>query len=539
MKLHRTLVSAAASATAILLLASCAGNGGSPADDSAGDDTFVFLSDVEPVCFDTGSYKNLSNYNVARQFLDPLVWQTPDGEYVPGLAESWESSDDGTVWTFSIRDDVTFHDGTTLDAEDVEASIARFLEEGSTLSAPSWYGSSKVVDENTWELTLNAPRANILQQLSNPDYPILSSESIEEFTDAERCTDPATLVGTGPFVVTEYVKGTSVTLERNEDYNWGPSFVEHTGPAALSTVEIRFVPEIQARVGALTSGQADAASAIPPLNADEIENTDGFTLSSAPATGAPFSAPLNTTSGPTQDRNVRLALQYAVDLDTIIESVYRGRYDRAWTPLSPTTAPLGSYNEELEGVITYDPAKAEELLAEAGYTEKNADGIYVKDGEPLTLRWLIDSGDIRDQRDVLIEAIQAAASEAGIDIQIEKLDSAAYYARIDEGDYEVAAESWGQSDAYILGVLVGPFINYSKYEDDDLTAKVLQAWESQDDAERIALYREIQQTVADEGLIWPLYVQNFIVAAADGVEGIIFDPVGYPTSFYGVTTASQ
>lgn len=530
MNRHSKLAAAAAAAaTTAVLLSGCATAAGQEEGD-----TFVFLSDLEPVCFDTAGYKNLANYNVARQILDPLVWQAPDGTFSPALAESWESSDDGLTWTFTLRDDVTFHDGNPLTADDVEASVQRFFVEGNTLNAPSWYESSKVVDENTWELTTPQAYANILQQLSNPDFPILSAESIEEYTDGDRCADPTTIVGTGPFIPTEYEKGSTLTLERNEDYAWGPEFAENTGPAYFETLEIRFVPEAQARVGALLSGQADAASAVPPLNADEIENADGFELLNAPATGVPFTAPLNTTSGPTADVRVREALQRSVDLDEIVDSIYAGRYDRAWTALAPTTPPLGSYNEELEGQLTYDPEAAAALLAEAGYTEKNEDGILVKDGEPLVLRWIVDSGDIRDQRDVLIEAIQAGAREVGFDIQIEQLDTAAYLARIEENTYEALAESWGQSDAFILGVIVGPIVNYSKYENDALNAAVFEAWASPDEERRVELHQEIQQIVADDAVVWPLYVQNFIVATGDDISGLTFDPVGYPTSFYDV-----
>lgn len=531
MKRHSKFASAALAAVGVsALLAGCATGSGSDAEG----DTFVFLSDLEPVCFDTAGYKNLSNYNVARQFLDPLVWQAPDGTYTAGLAESWEPSEDGLTWTFTLRDDVTFHDGNPLTAADVEASIQRFFVEGNTLSGPNWYDSSEIVDDQTWALTLTSPQANILQQLSNPDYPILSAASIEEFSDGDRCADPTTIIGTGPFIPTEYEKGSSLILERNDDYAWGPDFAGNDGAAKFETLEIRFVPEVQARVGALLSGQADAASAIPPLNADEIESAGGFALETAPATGVPFVAPLNTTSGPTQDILVREGIQKAVDVETIVDSLYKGRYDRAWTPLAPTTAPLGSYNEELEGVNAFDPEAAAALFAEAGYTEKNSDGILVKDGEPLTIRWIIDSGDIRDQRDVLIESIQAGAREQGIDIQIEQLDTNAYYARIEEGDFEIAAESFGQSDAYILGILIGPFINYSKWEDEALTAEIFTAWGSSDESERISIYRDLQQYNVDNSLVWPLYIQDFIVAAADDITGITFDPVGYPTSFYAV-----
>jgi len=526
---------------AALLLASCASGGAATTPDTSS--RFVYLSDLEPTCFDTAAYKNLANYNVIRQIIDPLVRQDNEGKFYPGLATEWESNDDGTVWTFTLRDDVTFHDGEELRAGAVQASFARFVAEGSTLSAPRWYASSQAIDESTWELALTQPTANILQQLSNPDYPILSLASLEEFDDGDRCADPLALVGTGPFVPVEYDQGAKLILERNDDYEWGPQFAEHTGPAYLSEVEIQFVPEAQVRIGSLTSGSADAIASLPPLNADAVEEA-GFVLAGAPATGVPFVAPLNTTDGPTADIRVREALRSAVDWDAVVDTVYKGRYDRAWTPLAPTTAPAGSYDTEIEGSFEFDPDAAASLLAEAGYTQKDDEGYLTKDGQRLTLRWISDASDIRDQRDVVAEAVQAQAREAGIEITIEQLDTSAYLERVESSDYEIVAESWGQSDAAVFGSATNPKglapngINYSRYADDDLAAWVPEAASSADPERRVELYRQIQQRVNEQVSIIPIYIQSFLVASKDSVEGITFDPVGYPTAFYDVQFAN-
>jgi peptide/nickel transport system substrate-binding protein len=530
----------AAVVPAALLLAACASPAPASQSTAAASDRFVYLSDLEPTCFDTAAYKNLANYNVIRQIVDPLVRQDANGDFYPGLASDWESSADGTVWTFTLRDDVTFHDGEKLTADAVQGSFARFVAEGSTLSAPRWYKSSRAIDELTWELTLNQPTANILQQLSNPDYPVLSLASLTEYDDGDRCADPLALVGTGPFIPVEYDQGAKLVLERNEDYEWGPEFADHSGPAHLAEVEIQFVPEAQVRIGALTSGAADAIASLPPLNADEVEKA-GFVLASAPATGVPFVAPLNTTDGPTADIRVREALRAAVDWDAVVETVYKGRYDRAWTPLAPTTAPAGAYNDDIEGSFEFDTAAAADLLAEAGYTDTDDEGYVTKDGRRLTLRWISDASDIRDQRDVVAEAVQAQAREAGIDITIEQLDTAAYLDRVAASDYEIVAESWGQSDAAVFGSATNPKglapngINYSRYGDADVAAWVPEAATSSDPERRAELYRLIQERVNEQVSIIPIYIQSFLVAAKDSVEGIAFDPVGYPTSFYDVT----
>lgn len=531
----------AAALPAVLLLTSCAGApaGGSTTSEPS---RFVYLSDLEPVCFDTGAYKNLANYTVIRQIIDPLVRQDAEGAFSPGLATAWESSEDGTVWTFTLRDDVTFHDGEELTADAVQASFARFVAEGSTLSAPRWYGSSRAIDPLTWELTLTGPTANILQQLSNPDYPVLSLGSLEKYDDGDRCADPRALVGTGPFIPAEYDQGAKLVLERNEDYEWGPEFAAHTGPALLREVEIQFVPEAQVRIGSLTSGAADAIASLPPLNADAVESA-GFVLASAPAAGVPFVAPLNTTDGPTSDVRVREALRAAIDWDGLVDTVYKGRYDRAWTPLAPSTAPAGAYAEDVEGSFDFDQTRAAKLLAEAGYTAKDAEGYLTKDGQRLVLRWVSDASDIRDQRDIVAEAVQAQAREAGIQITIEQLDTTAYLDRVAASDYEIVAESWGQSDAAVFGSATNPKgiapngINYSRYGDEEIAAWNAEASSSSDPERRAELYRLIQHRVNEQVSIIPIYIQSFLVASKDTVNGIAFDPVGYPTAFYDVQVA--
>ncbi len=140
--------------------------------------------------------------------------------------------------------------------------------------------------------------------------------------------------------------------------------------------------------------------------------------------------------------------------------------------------------------------------------------------------------------------MQAQAREAGIEITIEQLDTSAYLERVESSDYEIVAESWGQSDAAVFGSATNPKglapngINYSRYADDDLAAWVPEAASSADPERRVELYRQIQQRVNEQVSIIPIYIQSFLVASKDSVEGITFDPVGYPTAFYDVQFAN-
>lgn len=540
--MSRRHVIAATAAIAALTLSACGsssdGAAEAPADGTTTSEnrTFVYVSDIEPTSYDTGSFRNLSNYNIAAQILDPLVAQAPDGSYHPALAASWTTSDDLLTWTFTLRDDVVFHDGEPLTAQAVDVSVLRAIE----LRPVAWYESSRAVDELTWELTLTQPYAPLLQNLSNPNLPILSLASQEEYTDADRATDPRTIVGTGPFVVTEITPGSGLTLTRNEDYNWAPDFREHQGPAYLETVEVRFIPESQSRVGTLSSGQADAAAAIPPADLDSVLEGDGFAYASAPTAGIPFTAVLNTAATPTADERVRKALQQGIDVQTIVDTVYSGRYARAWTALTPVTAPSGSYNAELEDSYAYDPAEAARLLDEAGWTGLDSDGYRTQDGERLSLDWIVDTSDIRDQRDVVIEAFQAEARTLGIEITIENLDSSTYGDRGGAGEYSIVAESWSQSDAWVYALQLDPSavppngLNYSRTTSEELGGLVQQAVSSGDDEERASIYRDLQEVQVEQAHNIPIYIQDFIVATTDAVEGISFNPTGWPDAFYDV-----
>ena len=537
-------------------LAGCAGGG--PASDPTSDaavsgpvtgGTLTYLSGPEPPVWDSQKLPGLGLLSINSIIFDTIVTQEPDGSYGPGLAESWEISDDGLTYTLHLRDDVVFHDGEPFDAAALQTVLERTLNPENAL--PPLNGipiaGFEQPDEHTLVITLERPSATVIHSFSTPHIPVYSPKVLAEHTAAELAANPLLSVGTGPFKVTGYTKGSSITLERNDDYAWAPAYIAHDGPAYLDRVEISFVPEPQARVGALASGQADAIDSVPPLNAPELI-ASGATILEAVNSGLPYTLSINDTSFPTDDILVREALRAAIPLDDILASIYGGYYDKAWTVVTPITPPAGSYASDIEGTWDYDPELAAELLDEAGWTETDAEGYRVKDGQRLTLQWYDDNVYIlQDQRQQLGEAIATSVKESGIEIVRTPFDTAAYTEELGKGVHNLAPSSRGYADVGTPSIVFagihragGPAaqINYGLTQDPDIDAWYAEITVSGDPERRAELGRLIQERVHDEVYAIPLYVPKKLVGVK-GVEGWTFDAVGYTDSFYGVWLTGQ
>lgn len=325
----------------VCLTAAACTSGGSTSSGSAGGGTptaggdLRFATSVEPECLDPEVGARDVDALIDRNIFDSLVEQTANGGFKPWLAKSWTISPDRLTYTFTLRTGVVFHDGTWLDAAAVKATLdhavdpkARSYYAASLISA---YSGATVVNPTTVAVRLSRPSRPFLQALSTPYLGIQSPKSIrDDFKNL--CQKP---VGTGPFVFAGWSKGSSVKLSRNPKYAWGPSTAAHTGVARLDSLTFSFVAESSVRLGALTSGQADVISEVPPHNVALVRKVDQ--LLTAPEPGAVYTLLLNTKYGPLTDERVRKAFQRSVNLDKLVDSVYAGQYKRAWSVLSPAT----------------------------------------------------------------------------------------------------------------------------------------------------------------------------------------------------------
>lgn len=474
-----------------------------------------------------------------RNSFETLLSRTADGGYVPWLASAYKVSEDGLTYTYTIREGVKFTDGEALDARAVAINFEK-------IQVPA-YGRShatgpaaniadvRAVDDRTVELRLKRVYAPFLDFASGLE--ILSPRA---FDSAQLESGGPEIAGTGPFILKEYVKGQHLHYVRNENYNSAPANAANQGPAYLDEVTYRFLPESSVRTGALTSGQLDLIEGISGNDASIFTDDKAYTYQHALNTGTPYSLFLNVEHGPTQHVEVRKALIAAVDIDSILRSVYRGHRTRAWGITSPIDTQF--YDASIENAYRFDPAEANRILDAAGWKERDAQGFRTRNGERLTIEVIQAQATVRDQRDVLLQAIQAQAKQnAAIDLAIVYVDAGTYTERRNTGKFGSIANSNTPTDAidieyHYLPLDEGGSINYSRASDPELKQWLVEASSTLDEKKRFQLYSRLQHfAIVEKAFAFPLYEPEDQVAASAHVKGISFRPFKQlPESAHGI-----
>ncbi|MEU6729860.1 ABC transporter substrate-binding protein [Nonomuraea wenchangensis] len=518
-------------------LAACGADAPAQPGRSAGT-SLTWAVETEPITFNPHQWiQNKARLLVFNQF-DALVARQADGTFTPWLATAWKISDDHLAYTFDLREDVTFHDGERFGAETVKANLDKLLEPGynpdiATIQLRS-FERAEVVSPYRVKLVLKRPDGLFLDFLSSPYGAQISRKSLKEAKNLK--AGGVDVAGTGPFILDRYVQGQEVHYRRNPAYKWPPRGAAHQGPALLSEITYRFLPEAAVRVGALTSGQVDVIEGVPATDIDAITKDPGLTLTTGLNSGTAFTYYFNTSRPPFDDKRVRQAFREAVDLDAVLRSVYRGQAKRAWSVVS-SASPF--YDASLENSSSSDAAEAAALLDQAGWS-RDADGYRSKDGRRLTVRVVASTAFVRDRRDILAQAIQAQVKQrAGIDLQVQILDQGAAQQAWKANEYEIFWNSRGDSDAGAALNLIlssGAAVNFAHIDDPRIDGWLKQAAASSDQAERKDLYARIQRAVDEEAIVFPLYVPADQIAARKSVKGLGFDPAsGTPAGAYAVS----
>lgn len=466
---------------------------------------------------------------VLRNAYECLLARSPDGGYVPWLAKDYAVSEDGRTYTFNLRDDVSFSDGEKFDAAAVVTNFLKLKEPiySGSISAGHVSHISEAVarDAHTVVLTLKDVYAPFLDGATSIE--IISPKS---FSSPHLKAGGPEIAGTGPFILDRYVKGQEIRFVRNAVYNWAPGNAGHQGPAYLDEVIYRFLPESAVRTGALSSGQVHVIEGISGNDAALFRDNPDFTYQSALNTGTPYTLYLNVTNAPTSDVKIRKAFLAAIDVERIIQSVYRGERKRAWGVLTP--ADTDFYDKSIEGRYGFDIDLANRLLDEAGWTSRDGDGFRTKDGKRLTIEIVQSQATLRDQRDVLLEAVQAQARQnAGIDIVLRYVDAGTYSNRQSDGQYGIIPNSTTTQENgltlyfHYLPRAKGGSINYSRTEAADISAWLAEAASTLDAKRRFEIYSKLQHfALLDQALGLPLYVPDDQIAATVAVQGAGFRP---------------
>lgn len=362
-------------------------------------DTLIYLHSIEPKSlFQWWTQATYPKRNV----LDSLVYLDQDNKLHPWLATSWKQN--GTVWTFKLRDDVIFTDGTKLDAATVAKNFAFWLKL-STSVPDSFFKEAKVIDAHTVEFHTTVPQPYLADMLSSALFGINSSPSLER--DLKEIGEKP--IGSGPFTLKEWKRGEEIVFERNDAYRWGPQG-SHGGPAYLKTVRWKFVPDSNARWLALEKGEADLIYEPPSVKWKEAQSK--YLTSQRLAPGRNQALSLNVEAGPFTDKRIRQAFAYASNRQQIVESVFRGA-----VPYEGNGAYSKTTQEylNLDNAYPHDLAKAVKLLKEAGYDKLNSEGYRINsDGKVLEIVLPLFPTVVNAEGLIAAQALQAEVKKAGI-----------------------------------------------------------------------------------------------------------------------------
>ena len=536
--MNRTLPSLVAAASVILLIAGCS----TPAAENSGPvsgGTLVYASgDGEPTCLDPHVGGNYPQALVATQYLESLVSKNSDGEIIPWLASSWTESDDQLSWEFTLRDGVTFTDGTPLTAEAVAANVTH-LQDPETGSSTGYVALQKVtgvevVDELTARVTLSEPDSALLDSFSQTWLAIESPTALAR-TAEENCESP---VGTGPFFVAKWDRQQSITLERNEEYTSPPADAAHDGVAYLDAIEWRFLPDSASRYAALQAGTVDLIDNVQPDTIVAAEGVDAIEELNAPRPGASNRIELNSSKPPFDDIRVREAFVRAANVDDAITSLFFDTAERSYSPLSSVEKVAFSKPE----LFDYDQDAAATLLDAAGWTETDAEGYRVKNGERLEVSFPVSTNQSIPAEQSLFEQLQATAKEAGFKVNLEPLDLSSWYGVLGENEYDLVSAPYTKVGPDVLRILFdsngtipapsGYFANHSQVKDPALDELLRTAARSADADERADLYAEAQEIVLDGYYVLPLYDQQNHFLLRSDVKGVRAMPtVSTPTLY--------
>ncbi len=456
---------------------------------------------------------------------DTLVFRDPDtGEFVPGLADSWKISPDGLTYTFELRDDVHFHDGTPFNANAVRANIDYIVDpQNHSQKAVSMLGplvEVVVLSEYRVSFQLSEPFAPLLDSLSQVYLGIASPSALEEWGPAEYQFHQ---IGTGPYRFIEYIPNDHILLERNPDYAWGPS-IYHRQNAAIHQIEFRFYEFEATRSLALESGQIDIIGEVPFREAERLSDDSRFSLFPTPIPGQPMQFYFNTRVSPTDDPLVREALILAVDRERIVDTIFGATSPTASGPLSDVL-----FGPLLPNRLTaYDPNRAGALLDQAGWVDLDGDGIREKGGSKLALVLVTPTWGSNPQAAQLIDV-----SWEMLGASVEVISAPAFGPLKEQqsnGEYNAIGLNFFGTDADLLrpSYSSSGLYNWSGIQDPDLDQLLnMAASEVHDPSLRASFYQSAIDRMERAFVVLPMRDYVDLVVARSDLIGLRFSLQGW------------
>lgn len=466
---------------------------------------------------------------------DYLIEILPDGTLAPSLATSWEISADGTVFTFSLRDDVTFEDGTSFDAEDVVYTFERLVTAGSSIIGllgvdadgnPTW--TVDAANSTTAVFTLDQPNADFLFGVASRFAMILSSETQDVNTIASGSDPYINFNGTGAFVLVDYAADERAVFEANTNY-WG-------GTPGLDGIELIFFDDDQSQLDAFRSGILDFIIKVPDDLLAALNRVEGASVVTRPTNTHPVIRLRADDGSIGEDVRLRQAFKFATDRELINLDVLDGAGSVGNNdPIGPTYGALYNLQDNQE----YNPARARELIAEV-LADGTGNGYVVEvDGEarvevPFYVGDTFEYG-------LVAEFLQQQWEEANIFVDLNVVPENVYYAEGDNNwiNTQLGMTAWGTrptpQEYLSVAYTTGAAFNESAWSDPELDALANEASQVADVDARAAIYDEISEIFLERGPILIPYFRPVVGAFREGVTGLDMHSFPGRTDFRGVT----
>lgn len=482
--------------------------GGSESAGSNKNDTLVVVRQSDITSLDPHFFTDIPTASIMNnKIYESLVTQDQDMNIQPLLATEWKQLDDLT-WEFTLREGVTFHDGTAFDAEAVIKTFQRVMDP--ELASPQAKNFAMIkevtaVDDHTVRFALNYPFAPLLSVLATTAASILNPKVIEQYGKDL----PKHIVGTGPFLLESRTPGDQFVLVKNGKY-WG------TQPK-VNKVVFKIVPEDTTRTAMVETGEAQIAEPLPVTELERVQASSTMSMYRSEALGVDFIG-FNTQKKPFDDPRVRQAVSYALNKESFLSGVYNNIGKVSNVPTSPK---VFGYAPDVKG-YPYDVNKAKALLAEAGYAT----------GFKTTI-W---TSELNKERINLAEVIQSQLKGVGIDLQIVVMENGAFFDAINKGQHEMVINHWGNAtgdaDYNQFNLFhtdsFGASGNRFFYSNPAVDKLIEEGRKENDPAKRKEIYAKTQQMEIDDAAMIPFRVQENLAVISKSVKGYWINPIGYP-----------
>jgi len=446
-----------------------------------------------------------------------FVERDMEGNYYPGLAESWKISEDGLIWKMKLKKGVKFHDGSPFNAV-VAKWFLKEMETGPSAYQVASIDRIEINDSHTITIYMKQPEPNMLFNFSTTFMNVPSMAAYKKYGENFGIKH---IIGSGPFKYESWKPGDNLTVVKNPEYTWGPGFVKNKGPAKIDKIVYREIKDESTRFLEMKTGKLDVLFSVPTMFLEKVQQDYNLNLVRLPGIVL-FHMVMNTKSEPLNNRMVRKGIALAVNQDSITQNIFANSGQPAHTYLI-ASLPASKVSKEYQ--IYHNLEAAQEALEKAGWKPGKDDIRTNKEGKRLVLKlWAKNESSYRR----VAEVIQAQLAQVGVDAKITLLDPSTIRTQLRKGEHQLTVRSYSWENADILEWFLNSkrmgYPNVAMWHDNEsdyLMQKAMTRSRSMD--KRIANFKEYHSYVLSQYVWAPIYIPDQIFAVS--IRVILPDPL--------------